>query len=316
MKIKFKPLLQLGAVISTATVLACTASVSNEDSPTVSTEPSEQQAEQPATDTTDTLLEINTANRVVALTSLSADLTANLSADRLVGIPGSRILQQDSRFADIQTVSQDRTEPDLEKIVELQPDLVMGAKGFHDKALQKLADLDIPVLTVEINSWENLRELTTALAVALEADPQPLLDRYDACLSLPAVENAATDGPSTLVLVSRQPILAPNNNSWAGDFLEQFNIQNLAADLQGESAIDGYVTLSAEKVIETNPDNVMVVDTGNDLLEQLKSEPFWSQLKATEDGSVYSFDYFGLINPGSIASIEETCAQLKEQVSK
>ncbi|MEL6604801.1 MAG: ABC transporter substrate-binding protein [Cyanobacteria bacterium J06614_10] len=249
------------------------------------------------------------ANRVVALTSLSADLAATLDVDKLVGIPGSRLVVQDSRFAEITTVSEGRTEPDLEKIIDLQPDLVIGAKGFHDKALQRLSDLGISVLTADINSWENLRSFTTTLATALEADADPLLERYDACLSQPQA-----DSPSALVLVSRQPILAPNKNSWAGDFLSQFNVQNLAADLQGESEFDGYVTLSAEKVIEADPDSIMVVDTGEDLLSQLKAEPFWNQLKATKEEAVLSFDYFGLVNPGSLASIEATCDQLKNEL--
>lgn len=249
---------------------------------------------------------IESAERVVALTSLSADLTGNLDATKLVGIPGSRLLAQNPLFAEIPTVSEGRTEPDLEKIIELQPDLVIGAKGFHDKALERLSDLDIAVLSVDINSWENLRSFTTTLATALDADATPLMERYDACLAQPADDN-----PSALVLVSRQPILAPNKNSWAGDFLSQFNIQNLAADLQGESEFDGYVTLSAEKVIEADPDSLMVVDTGEDLLGQLKSESFWNQLSATKEGNVVSFDYFGMVNPGSIDSIEATCAQLK-----
>lgn len=252
---------------------------------------------------------IAAADRVVALTSLSADLTATLSADKLVGIPGGRLVAQDSRFADIPTVSEGRTEPDLEKIIELQPDLVIGAKGFHDKALQRLSELDIQVLTAEINSWDNLRSFTTTLATALEADASPLMDRYDACLS-----NPPDNSPSVLALVSRQPILAPNKNSWAGDFLAQFNVQNLSADIQGESEFDGYVTLSAEKVIEADPDSIMVVETGEDLLSTLESEPFWNQLKATKEGSVLSFDYFGLVNPGSLASIEATCEQLKNEL--
>ncbi len=301
---------QLIAIASTTTVVACTSAANNQES-LVSTDSPEQQS----ANRVESVSAVAAAERVVALTSLSADLTANLNPDRLIGIPGSRILQQDPLFANIPTVSQDRTEPDLEKIIELQPDLVIGAKGFHDKALQRLADLDVPVLSVEINSWESLRELTSTLASALESDPQPLLNRYDKCLSYSATQSGIDDSPSTLVLVSRQPILAPNKNSWAGDFLAQFDIQNIAADLQGESMFDGYVTLSAEKVIEANPDSVMIVETGEDLLTQLKSEPFWNQLKATETGSVYSFDYFGLINPGSISSIEKTCAQLKEQVS-
>lgn len=247
-----------------------------------------------------------TANRVVALTSLSADLIDSLSAEKLVGIPGSPILSQSPRLADIPTVSEGRTEPDLEKIISLDPDLVVGAKGFHDKALQRLEALGIDVMTADVDSWESLRTFTKAIAASLEADAQPLLDRYDACLAQPPAES-----PSALVLVSRQPILAPNKNSWAGDFLDQFNIQNLAAELQGESAFDGYITLSAEKVIEADPDMILVVDTGEDLLEQLKTEPFWSQLKATQSGRVLTFDYFGLVNPGSITSVEEVCQQLK-----
>lgn len=248
-----------------------------------------------------------TAERVVSLTSLGADLVATLNAPRLIGIPGSPILQQDSRFADIPTVSEGRTEPDLEEIIALKPDLVIGAKGFHDKALQRLEELNIPILAIEINSWDNLRSYTTTLASVLEADAAPILARYDACLAQPPKPSSA------LVLVSRQPILAPNKNSWAGDFLSQLNIQNLAADLQGQSEFEGYVTLSAEKVIEADPDSVMVVETGEDLLAALKTEPFWNQLKATKDGNVFSFDYFGLVNPGSIASIEATCAQLKNE---
>lgn len=298
--------LPLVAVAGSLVMFACapTASVENETSATAPAEDievSELPAEGEET--------IASAERVVALTSLSADLTATLDSEKLVGIPGGRLVAQDSRFADIPTVSEGRTEPDLEKIVELQPDLVIGAKGFHDKALERLSDLDIPVLTAEINSWDSLRGFTTTLATALEADAQPLLDRYDACLSDPP-----SDSPSALVLVSRQPILAPNKNSWAGDFLAQFNVQNLAADLQGESEFDGYVTLSAEKVIEADPDSIMVVETGEDLLSQLKSEPFWNQLKATKEENVISFDYFGLVNPGSLASIEATCEQLKSEL--
>ncbi|MBD2425458.1 ABC transporter substrate-binding protein [Phormidium sp. FACHB-1136] len=243
--------------------------------------------------------------RIVALTSLTADLVQTLESEALVGIPGNELLRGDDRFANLPTVSEGRTEPDLEQIVALEPTLVIGAAGFHDRTLQRLEELGTPTLTTEVNSWADLRDLTTALATTLEADPQPLLDRYDACLA-----QAPTDSPSTLVLVSRQPLLSPNKTSWAGDFLAQFKVNNVAADLQGESPFDGYITLPEEKVLAANPDVLLVVDAGENLLEQLKSEPFWGQIQATQQGQVHSFDYFGLVNPGSIASIERTCEQL------
>jgi iron complex transport system substrate-binding protein len=246
-----------------------------------------------------------TENRIVALTSLTADLVHTLNDDALVGIPGNALLREDARFQGLPTVSEGRTEPDLEQIVALEPTLVIGAAGFHDRTLQRLADLGTPTLTTEVNSWVDLRELTESLATTVEADPQPLFDRYDACLN-----QAPETSPTTLVLVSRQPLLTPNKTSWAGDFLTQFNVANVAADLQGDSPFDGYITLPEEKVLDTNPEVLLVVDAGENLLDQLKSEPFWRQLKATQQDQVHSFDYFGLVNPGSIASIEQTCAQL------
>lgn len=253
--------------------------------------------------------QIDSAERIVALTSLTADLVQTLDSDTLIGIPGSPLIQQDTRFEGLTVVSEGRLEPDLEQIIALEPDLVIGAAGFHDKTLQRLETLNVRTLQTEVNSWDELRSLTETLAATVETDPQPLLDRYDACLA-----KAPDEASGALVLVSRQPLLTPNKNSWAGDFLAQFNVENLAADIQGQSPFDGYVTLSEEKVLEANPDALLVVDTGENLIDQLKSETFWRELKATQDERVYEFDYFGLVNPGSITSIEQTCSQLSAQL--
>jgi len=267
--------------------------------------------EAPTADTaesaTETAAPTETVDTIVALTALTADIVHTLDADKLVGIPGSPILREGDRFAGLEVVSEGRAEPDLEKIVALEPDLVLGAIGFHDKSLARLEALGIETLAVNVDGWNALRTLTEDLAQQIGADPTPLLDRYDACLA-----QAPESSPSALVLVSRQPLLSPNKDSWAGDFLAQFNIQNLTAELQGESPFDGYVTLSEEKVLTSNPEALLVVDTGENLLEQLKGDAFWGDLQATQTEAVYTFDYFGLVNPGSIASIEQTCDQLSQ----
>ena len=244
---------------------------------------------------------------IVTLTSLTTDLIHTLDQDTLVGIPGSPILREDARFAGLEVVSEGRAEPDLEKIVALEPDLVIGAKGFHDKSLARLEELGVTTLSVDVTGWDALATLTQDLAQQIGADPQSLLDRYDACLA-----KAPASSPSAIVLVSRQPLLSPNKDSWAGDFLDQFNIQNLTADLQGESPFDGYVTVSEEKLLTTDPDVLLVVETGEDLLTQLKGDPFWGQLQATQNDAVATMDYFGLVNPGSLASIEATCDRLSQ----
>ncbi|MDY6939722.1 MAG: ABC transporter substrate-binding protein [Cyanobacteriota bacterium] len=247
-------------------------------------------------------------SRVVALSSLTADLTQQLAPSKLVGIPGSDIFQEDERFADLSKVSVGRTPPNLEKIVALEPDLVLGAVGFHDEVAKRLEEIGITTLLVDVNSWESLTQITEDLATRLSADASPLLERYQSCL-----EQAPPEGGSILVLVSRQPILAPNQKSWAGDFLQQFNAENLAAELQGESPIGGYVTLSAEKVLQEDPETILIVDPANSgMLEQFQQDAFWGQLTASGYGRVYPVDYYGFVNPGSLEKIEEACNSLSD----
>ncbi len=255
------------------------------------------------------------AKRVVALSSLSADIISQLDQTKIVGITGSRLFNNDPRFKDIPRVSEGQSPPNLEKIVALKPDLVIGAEGFSNIPIQKLKQLGIPTFLTKVNNWQSLEELTKTLAQSIDANPQPLLDRYKTFLP-----DKPTQTSSTLVLVSRQPILAPNKNSWAGDLLTKFQVKNLAAELQGKSPVGGYVTLSAEKVIEANPEVIILINSpqGNSevaLLDSLKKEAFWQKLQATKNNRVYVFDYYGLVNPGSIDAIEKACKQLKQALS-
>jgi iron complex transport system substrate-binding protein len=251
------------------------------------------------------------ASRIVALTSLSADILHRLDKDRLVGISGSRLLAQNPDLAKLPKVSEGRSQPNLEKIIALKPDLVIGAQGFHDQTLKKLQELGIRTLATEVNSWNGLQNLTRTLATVTKADATPLLNSYKTFL-----EPKPSHSASTLVLVSRKPIQSPNKTSWAGDFLAQFNAKNVVADLQANSPLQGYITLSPEKILEANPDVIIVVDTGDGVVEQFKSEPFWSQLRATQTNRVYVFDYYGLVNPGSLAAIETATTRLKAAIVK
>jgi iron complex transport system substrate-binding protein len=245
--------------------------------------------------------------KVVALTSLSADIVYRLDSTKLVGIPGSKLTSADRRFKDLPTVSADRTPPNLEAIVALEPDLVIGADGFHDQALAKLKQLGISTLMTHLDSWTALEKLTEDLARSLNADPKALLDRYQSFLA-----DRPTQTPTTLVLASLQPIQAPNQASWAGSLLTQFNVKNLAAQLQGNSPIRGYVTLSPEKILASNPEAIILVDLGEDILSQFKANAFWQKLQAVQRDRLYVFDYYGFVNPGSIDRIEKACTQLKQ----
>ncbi len=257
---------------------------------------------------------LQSAKRIVTLSSLSTDIIYQLDKSKLVGITGSSLFNNDPQFQNIPRVSEGQSPPNLEKIVALKPDLVIGAEGFSNPAIQRLQQLGIDSFLTQVKSWESLEALTKKLAQLIDANPQLLLNRYQTFLP-----DKPTQNLSTLVLVSRQPILAPNKNSWAGDLLAKFQAKNVAAELQGNSPIGGYVTLSAEKVLEANPEVIIVVNPpqgGSDtaVLACFKKEAFWQQLQATKNNRIYTFDYYGLVNPGSIDAIEKACQQLKQDL--
>jgi len=264
----------------------------------------------PSPQATTTQVESQAPARVVALTSLAADIIYRLDSRKLVGIPGSRLLRQNPELAKIPQVSEGLTPPNLEKIVALKPDLVIGATGFHDQVLAKLKNSGIRTLTTQVDSWRSLENLTRTLASEIKADPAPLLQSYQSFLTVKSPRPE-----STLVLVSYQPILAPNKTSWAGDLLAKFQINNIAANLQGESLQRGYVTLSPEKVLEANPQILILVDVGDGTVDQLKAAPFWNKLNAVVNNRVYVFDYYGLVNPGSVDAIAKACQQLQQILS-
>ena len=243
--------------------------------------------------------------KIVALTSLSADLVNRISDSSLIGIPGSSILKKNKEFENIPIVSSGRMPPNLEKIISLQPDLVIGAKGFHDRSLSKLNTLGIKTLSTSISSLDDLDNLYSQLAIKLNTKPTPLKEILKSCYPKNKNKNK-----NLIVLVSSKPILSPNNDSWAGNLISSFGLNNLASEITNKTEFKGYVNLSPEWLIKSQPENILVIKTPGSDLSQYKSISIWNKLYATKNNKIYTFEYYGLINAGGINSINKACQKL------
>jgi iron complex transport system substrate-binding protein len=247
------------------------------------------------------------SKRVVALTPLAADIIYNLDKTKLVGIPNGRYTDviAKTKFNNFPRVGTN-TAINIEKIVSLKPDLVLGAEGFHDKVIAKLQELKIPTLVGKISSWQDLEDSTKQIAQQIGADPKPILDKYQSYTS-----NIPNNGKTVLVLLRAQPTSSPNKNSWAGNLLEKFKYKNLVTDLQGKGRFKGYITLSQEKILEANPEKLFIIESANLNPNDFKKLPYWSKLKAVQNNQVYVFHHDGLITPISIDSVEDVTKKLR-----
>ena len=243
--------------------------------------------------------------RVVALTSLTADLINTISKDSLVGIPGSSILKKNKDFDSIPIISSGRMPPDLEKILSLKPDLVIGAKGFHDRPLSKLNSLGISTLSTSISSLDDLDNLNKKLASKLNSRTKSLEDILGSCYPKNKNKNK-----NLIVLVSSKPILSPNKDSWAGNLISSFKLNNLASEITNKTEFKGYVNLSPEWLIKSQPENILIIKTPGSDMSQYESINIWNKLEAVKNNKIYTFDYYGLINAGGIKAINKACQKL------
>ena len=255
----------------------------------------------------------NNSQRIVTLTSISTDILYKISPEKLVAIPGSSLFKSKKEFDELPKVSSGRTPPNLEKIVSLKPDLVIGTKGFHDKILKKLDSINIETLSYELRNWNDLENLSrlisTKVGINYLETSKPLLDKnLEKCLL--KIENKNT--PDVVVLASTKPILSPNSQSWAGSLLKRFNLNSLTQDLDSKSEFSGYVNLSPEWLVKEDPDNLIIIQTRpKQYVDFERSQPF-SNLNAVKSKKVYRFSYYGLVNAGSLESINNACLKLRK----
>ena len=246
-----------------------------------------------------------TKKRIISLNSLGADIVSKLDNDSLVGIPGSSLLKKDDKFAGKIIVSEGRMPPSLEKIIKLKPSLVIGSEGFHDKILDKLGDLNIETLKTNTKSINQLEKLIKDLAFYLNKNSSSVNDNIKSCYF-----NTSKDRGSAVILASTKPLLSPNSNSWAGKLLDRFNFDNISKDLESKTEFKGYVNLSPEIILKKKPSKIIIISFPGMNQNSLLANPIFKKIIDSNKNEIVTFNYYGLINPGSLKTINSACMKL------
>ena len=245
--------------------------------------------------------------KIVSLNSLGADMVSKLNNSSLVGIPGSSLLKKNKSLQDKVVISSGRMPPSIEKIIKLKPDLVIGSKGFHDKVLSKLNQLNIKTLETETKSIKNLETLIDKISKTLNKDKNILLNEIKDCYKLPSKPKG-----SAVVLASTKPLLSPNSESWAGNLLDRFKFNNISNNFKSNTEYKGYINLSPEILIQNKPSNLFIIafpgmsQNNSGIPKNLEKIILNSKTK------IHTFNYYGFINPGSLQTINEACIKLSK----
>ncbi|MDX9741043.1 MAG: cobalamin-binding protein [Gammaproteobacteria bacterium] len=201
---------------------------------------------------------------------------------------------------------------DIERILALQPDLVVGWKGGNDAGdLERLRRLGLRV------------HATSSTGVAEIADDIEMLGRLagteqaarraagELRASLHALEERyASRAPVTVFYqIWDRPLMTVSGRHFISDSLRLCGGRNIFAELEPIAP-----TVSIEAVIARNPQAIINSASATNQQAQLESWRRWKELDAVRLGNLYSIPPDIIARPGIriLEGIERLCAALDE----
>lgn len=209
-------------------------------------------------------------------------------------------------------------QPNFEKIAEINPAVLIAPLSFQQYA-ENVEQQGTKIVYTKANSIEDIVNSIDMYGKIFgkEREAEEIIREIQDGIA--AVEQAE---PVNTLLVYGAPgsYLAALPNSLAGDLLEKAGGENIASDFPKEENYPQYASLSVEKIIERNPEMVMLITHGDpeavkDAFEKEMSEnAAWKNLDAVKNGNVIVLPshLFGT-NPGT--KVSEALQVMQESLS-
>lgn len=203
--------------------------------------------------------------------------------------------------------------PDLDKIAELKPDLILMT-GEQEDLYEELSEI-APTVGYQINTDENWDYHETSLKVAEIFDKRDEmkkdLDRLDAREAVFAENVKAKFGNQKLMYLR----VTDNDIRYYayghfGYLYDTYHF-NRAETFNPD---DMFQVIDPDKLKDINPDLLIVQADSQELLEnKLKNNPVWSSLKAVQNNKVIYADYSTYMLGFGIVSQEAIMKQISDE---
>ena len=308
------PVTRLALVAVAALAAACAACGS---SPATSAGSANSGAGFPVTVTT-AAGTVHLASRPGAIVSLSPTVTEMLYAigagkqvkavDSYSDYPASAPLTKLSAF-----------QPNAEAIAAYRPDLVIISNDING-ITAKLKALSIPVL--DLPAAANVSGVYAEITQLGEATGHEAQARgEDAALKADIGRIVASEPKHSRPLtyfyeLGTNPYYSVTDSTFIGSVLALLGMTSIADTASGAAAAGGYPELSPEFILKSNPDYILLSDTGNNGGEDaamVYARPGWSALTAVKDKHVVALngDIASRWGPRIVELLQEVAAATK-----
>lgn len=183
------------------------------------------------------------------------------------------------------------TNPNLEAMLQLQPDLILVTADGNPKAISDRAkSAGIPVFTINPSSWDQIlatiQLIGTLTGHETQADSvvKSMIEKTENLSVLPSK-------PSIFTLLNEKPLISAAKGSFLDDILEKAGGFNIVP-----SGPERYPVINQEGLLKMNPD-VILWPSEVDPDPELFKGPF-KNLKAVKAGKVFKVNPDLYLRPG------------------
>lgn len=177
----------------------------------------------------------------------------------------------------------------IEKILELDPDLIIQYGPGKDDANKQLRDAGIVVLGYEpesvdevISLIEEIGRITNHMIQAKSVTVDMMSKRDYITNKVSSVENKA----KVFFEIWDEPLQAAGPGSFIDEIIKLAGGENIASDAEG-----AYAQFDLEQLIERDPDvYLMSEDLETKTIESVKARPGYSELSAVKNDRIYILD--------------------------
>lgn len=228
--------------------------------------------------------------RVVVLDTGELDNALALGAS-IIGAPVAEALEYQAYLAEQLEGITDTgaiSEPSLETILSLKPDLILGNKQRHEAIYAQLSAIAPTVFTESLRvPWQNNFKLH-AEALGKSAEAEALLAAYAARTA--EIKAALGDNPPTISIIRFRPgqVRLYLKSSYIGYILQDVGLPRPPAQDQDSFSSE----ISLEQIADIDADYIFITgyaQDDSDLDTFLKSE-LWTALSAVQNGHAIDVD--------------------------
>lgn len=184
-------------------------------------------------------------------------------------------------------------QPSLEKIVQLNPDLILGTEPSGEIIFQQLSQI-APTALGDWNGYPDWRKHFDFVANVLDKEDEAAQVWKDYVRNVDDIQtalgNQLQNTKVSIIYAYDVDITIDAENSFAGSILADVGLRRP----ESQAAVDGgIITISEERISEIDGDIlfVSVFDPDTEkLLAEWQQKSLWNQLKAVQNNQVYVVD--------------------------